>query len=73
MDIERRAFRHDVGIYIAFLFPLVVRLRVADIGVGNIDVTDTSSVSAVVSCRSALAPSIDIIPCSLGMHFLREV
>ena len=72
VDVKLRALRHDVGIDIGFLLTLVVRLRVADVGVGHVDVADTGTVSRV-SCHRKSHPFVEIRPAGVGGHFLREV
>ena len=71
MDVIRRALRHDVGIDVGFLLPLVMRLRVADVGVGHVDVADTGTVSRI-PCHDRTLLSLRYAPQGTGEHFLRK-
>ena len=50
MDIEGCSLRYNVLVDIAFLLALVVGLGVADVGIGDVDISDTGLIS-VVSCH----------------------
>ena len=66
MDVECPALRHDVLIDIAGFLPFVVCLGVADCGIGQVDISDAGSVSAIVSCHDLDSPFVEIRPAGDG-------
>ena len=51
VDIERGAFRENIGVAVAVFFPFVVFLGVADVLVRDIHISGAGTVDSVVSCH----------------------